>query len=261
MSNQALLTQPTQMSNLHLFEHARFAHAEAFLEREAPRDAAEACTVACRWNINAIGNRPQDHIGRAILLGNLLGDYRLPQLRRALHDPPDWTDSPTADLDGTARLWARRLLVFHSHWQLFLGDLAQAIPYWPDGAELALRDLMRCRPVGAHYTPMSGSGMSHDFSCQRPNVCPYCHTRRVVELIGQLQTGPWADAQRRGRQLFMVQASIPAQHLDVDPVTQREEEFELSEEMGYTRGDGPAADSYDKDLPPAARRQAAFAAT
>ena len=139
--------------------------------------------------ISAMGNRPQDHRDRDLLLASLLRDKRLPMFREQCFNLPAWAPAVPDCIPATFRHQGQQLIMLGSTHQHFIEKMRVSIHLAADPckAEQMLKAMEACPPRGALFarTPLDTA-----HPCGHARLCPWCHARSVQRLYGQLLAGP-----------------------------------------------------------------------
>ncbi len=173
------------------------ADAEYFepLDR-TPQAVQETCMDAVlRWQMLAIGQRPQDWLAHDLLLGRLLRDPRLWMFHQAIREPADWMWERLSHLGidaaqaATTNARGIQLTVLHYYHlvRLYLArDWVLDDQSHCDPPYLLRRwqRLWDCPPCGAEYEKRPGAR-----PCDMVQLCPWCRARRGVELWRRLRAG------------------------------------------------------------------------
>jgi len=201
------------------------------------------------WRITSIGESPACWMERSILFSSHLLDKRCRRFGRLSVNPPKAIVDEVANF-GHRSKQAVYALVFAWEWQRYLRHLLMVVPRDPDSfpakpdaiwrfndrtdryydleAVERLARLATCRPAGAFFESDEDPPFGRA-TCGLTGECPYCHTRQAVRLVQRVEEGPWRQARRPGRHLFMARVTIPtdALALDADQVaTERKQLYE-----------------------------------
>lgn len=175
------------------------------------------------WRIEALGDRPRDHMARDLLHAGLLADPRTTKYHGLTTNPPDWVERRVAHLEPRFRRPAIQHTVLdamHRHhlgrlWADLEGRDGRVDPEWfVNGEDRGLLlSLAACRPVGALLTWQGTAGRTHDFTCGYARACPWCHARKVVDLYDRLVAGPCRPGRLKGK--FLVRVGLKIQGDDL----------------------------------------------
>jgi hypothetical protein len=159
--------------------------------------------------ISAMGNRPQDHRDRDLLLASLLRDKRLPMFREQCFNLPAWAPAVPECIPATFQHQAQQLTVLGSTHQHFIERMRASIHLAadPGKAEQMLKAMEACPPRGALFarTPLDTA-----HPCGHARLCPWCHARSVQRLYDQLQAGSCTAERLAGKHLILLRIRVEA---------------------------------------------------
>jgi hypothetical protein len=114
-------------------------------------NAGHASTIFGGRRIVAMGNRPQDHMDRDLLLASLLRDRRLRMFRRQCLKPPAWAAAVPEDIPAKFQRRAQCLIMLGSTHQHLIERMRASIDLAADSckAEQMLNAIEACPPRGA----------------------------------------------------------------------------------------------------------------
>jgi len=167
----------------------------------------------------AVGDRPRDHMTRDLMHGSLLRDHRVPAFARMAKDPPpDWLREAVAHLPVPQQPQARQHLTLR--WMVGRGlfHLSESLPEYQqnEGVRRLIRDVMQCRPLGAHVGRPDRddwSWRSKDGTCKRRQLCPSCLTRWAMKYYRRLRLGPCNPGRGAGKHLLLARIEVPGEAL------------------------------------------------
>jgi len=160
--------------------------------------------------LQCLGNRPQDHRDRDLLLASLLRDPRLPMFRRHCWKPPAWAAPVPDTVSPKLRRQAQQMIILESLQARFIDKMrTENCAYGFEEAQISrmLDALAACPPRGALYR-QDGENVR---SCGYAKLCPWCHARRVQELYQTLQDGPCRPESLSNTWLMAGRLSIPVE--------------------------------------------------
>lgn len=168
--------------------------------------------------ISAMGNRPQDHMDRDLLLASLLRNRRFRIFRKQCRETPVWAPAVPACIQGNFQHRARQLIVLGSHHQHLIERMRDTIHLAaaPCQGEKMLAAMEACVPRGALFArtlPDPGH------VCGYARLCPWCHARSVQRLYRQLLAGPCACKNVAGKHLIALRVRVEGgEELQADEV-------------------------------------------
>jgi len=175
----------------------------------------------------AVGDRPRDHMTRDLMHGSLLRDHRVPAFGKMAKDPPDWIREAVADLPRPQQAQAGQHLALR--WMIGRGlfHISESLPDEDQGQGIygLLRDLQFCRPFGVQVARPdrpegSWSWRYKDFTCKRPQLCPFCLARWSLAYYHRLRRGPCDHRRGAGKHLLLGRIEVPPEALP--PLTEEE---------------------------------------
>ena len=150
-----------------------------------------------------MGNRPEDHRVRDLLLGSLLRDRRTRLFRKYCRGDGGWTPTLPSDWPKKFTRQGHSLTVLGSMHQHFLDRLRESIPLDDDGhAERMLGAMQDCMPMGALVGRRDDNDRGRP--CGYSKLCPWCHARNVERIYRRLVAGPCSEARLEGKRLVLV---------------------------------------------------------
>ncbi len=157
--------------------------------------------------ISAMGNRPQYHRDRDLLLASLLRDKRLPMFREQCFNLPAWAPAVPECIPATFQHQAQQLIMLGSTHQLFIERMRASIHLAADPckAEQMLTAMEACPPRGALF---SRTELDNAHPCGHARLCPWCHARSVQRLYGQLLAGPCTPERLAGKHLILLRFRV-----------------------------------------------------
>ena len=159
--------------------------------------------------ISAMGNRPQDHRDRDLLLASLLRDKRLPMFREQCFKLPAWAPAVPECIPATFQHQAQQLTMLGSTHQYLIERMHASIHLAADRdkAEQMLKAMEACPPRGALFarTPLDTA-----HPCGHARLCPWCHARSVQRLYDQLQARPCTAEYLAGKHLIPLRIRVEA---------------------------------------------------
>ena len=158
-------------------------------------------------SMRTMGNRPQDHRDRDLLLGSLLRDDRVRKFRDYAAQLPAWAPSLP---NGWAKEFiqqGQQLIMLGVSQQQFLSRLRQSVELVDDRdqAENMLGAMEDCMPRGALFDRRDQKDCGRP--CGYSKLCPWCHARNVERIYGRLVAGPCSAARLEGKSLVLVRMS------------------------------------------------------
>ena len=159
--------------------------------------------------ISAMGNRPQDHMDRDLLLASLLRDRRLPMFRKQCLKLPEWAPAVPENIPATFRGRAQQLIMLGSTQQHLIEKMRGSIDLAADrstGQEM-LDAMEACPPRGALF---SRGTLDKARPCGHARLCPWCHARSVERLYRQLLAGPCTAERLAGKHLILLRIRVEA---------------------------------------------------
>jgi hypothetical protein len=176
------------------------------------------------WRVTAVGQRPQDWIARDLIFGSIYRTRAAARLNRHIREyresAPDWVSLQLSHLPPPEKQSAIPLLAYLEEWHNFLNtlidprDSAEDEDLNADGRPTPRR-LRACWPVGA-LVDWAGEGPAPRRKvCNRPQACPWCYARHILDLYEKLRQGPLRQP-RPGRYLVQVSMSLPPRMIEPD---------------------------------------------
>jgi len=155
-----------------------------------------------------MGNRPQDHRDRDLLLGSLLRDHRTRLSRHYSHDLPDWAPTLPKGWPCEFRLQGQQLIVLGSMQERLLDRLRNSIALADDEEQaVKMLDAMEdCMPIGALFERRDTNDSGRH--CGYSKLCPWCHARSVENLYRRLVEGRCAAANLAGKTLILARMDL-----------------------------------------------------
>jgi len=179
------------------------------------------------WRFVALGNRPEDHMARDLLLGGLVRDRRTVMFHRLTTKPEPWIGQRVEHLPSNRHAAAIQLTVLDYLHRRQLARLWRELEltrqpldfhYLQNGERHGLLlSLSACRPVGASFSWDGPCRRSRDYACGYARLCPWCQARRVVELHDRLVAGPCRPERMAGRCFVGVRFQLSSFKLAHDP--------------------------------------------
>ena len=191
--------------------------------------------------ISAMGNRPQDHMDRDLLLASLLRDRRLPMFRKQCLKLPEWAPAVPENIPATFRGRAQQLIMLGSTQQHLIEKMRGSIDLAADrskGQEM-LDAMEACPPRGALF---SRGTLDKARPCGHARLCPWCHARSVERLYRQLLAGPCMPERLAGKHLIVFRTRVDdSDELDAHDVRNVRNEYRyklrcLAREIGIEGG-------------------------
>ena len=148
-----------------------------------------------------MGNRPQDHMDRDLLLASLLRDRRLRMFRRQCLKLPAWAPVVPASVAKAFQLRAQQLIMLGSHQQYLIEKMRDTLDLAADprqGKQM-LAAMEACLPRGALF---ARSMPDPGYACGYARLCPWCHARSVQRLYRRLLAGACTPERSAGRHLI-----------------------------------------------------------
>ena len=193
-----------------------------------PADPDAIVGAVLDWGVDAVGNRPEDHMARDLMHAAWLRDGRMAMFRRLTREPEPWVERRVDGLSG----WRRGAMIRHTVLEQLhrrqLGQLADDlgpidpvdVPYLGNGERHGLlMSLHACRPLGAELRWEGAGPRPVDFTCEYARLCPWCHARKVVALhdrlvaplrgIGPLDPGPACPERMAGMHFLRLRLRLP----------------------------------------------------
>jgi len=172
-----------------------------------------------QWPIAAVGRRPKDFMIHDLLIGSMIRDPRAAGLQRLFRKPMLWIVELVAHLkDDSQRKRAEEQLSF---WYVHFESIAKVLTSAEgngcnDHEKKLFSRILGCTPVGALSERRSGR-RGHRY-CDRPRLCPFCLTRRVLKLWDVLN--PVVQAGAKGQRSYLVRGlvRIPEEQLRVEGI-------------------------------------------
>lgn len=159
--------------------------------------------------ISAMGNRPQDHRDRDLLLASLLRDRRLRMFREQCFNLPAWAPAVPECIPARFQHQAQQLIMLGSTHQYLIERMRASIHLAADRdkGERMLKAMQACPPRGALFarTPLDTA-----HPCGHARLCPWCHARSVQRLYKQLLAGPCTAERLAGKHLLALQVRADA---------------------------------------------------
>ena len=159
--------------------------------------------------MTAMGNRPQDHMDRDLLLASLLRDRRLRMFRKQCLTLPDWAPDVPACIPANFQSRAQQLVMLGSHQQYLIEKMRDSIELATDPCkgEQMLAAIESCLPRGALF---SRSMPNPGHACGYARLCPWCHARSVQRLYRKLLAGPCTPERLAGKHLITLRTRVEA---------------------------------------------------
>ena len=165
---------------------------------------AERSNVFGGRSMRTMGNRPQDHRDRDLLLGSLLRDDRTRKFRDYAAELPVWAPSLPKGWPKEFIQQGQQLIMLGVSQQQFLSKLRRSIELAEnrDQAERMLNAVRDCMPRGALFDRRD----EHDRGrpCGYSKLCLWCHARNVERIYRRLMEGPCSKERLEGKSLVMV---------------------------------------------------------
>lgn len=180
------------------------------------------------WRIVAVGHRPEDYMGRDLLLGSLMRDERPRAFQWMSKKPLAWMNEMVTHLPVRDQKQALQFLCLHL---LHRENLARLLDRFRFSAQW-LRRLWRCRPCGVltEWVGRADWRTERDI-CGLHWLCPWCFCRRATKLYERLNQGPLRNSE--GRYLVRAKASVTALEIKRgDAIKRWVEQHGIDHEMG-----------------------------
>jgi hypothetical protein len=157
--------------------------------------------------ISAMGNRPQDHMDRDLLLASLLREYRLPMFRKQCLELPAWAPAVPEGIPARFQHQAQELIMLGSTHQYLIERMRASLDLAADQdkAEQMLKAMEACPPRGALFPRTT---LDTARPCGYARLCPWCHARSVQRLYGQLRAGPCTLERLTGNLLIAIRVRV-----------------------------------------------------
>lgn len=157
----------------------------------------------------AMGNRPQDHMDRDLLLASLLRDRRLRMFRRLCLEMPVWAPAVPEGIPTNFQRRAQQLIMLGCMQQYLIEKMRDTIDYAADScqAEQMLKAMEACPPRGALF---ARTNLDTGRACGYAKLCPWCHARSVQRLYRQLLAGPCTAERLAGKHLVLLRTQVDA---------------------------------------------------
>jgi len=158
--------------------------------------------------LETLGNRPQDHRQRDLLLGSMLRDHRVPMFRRQGNDPPDWMTPIPETIPRKLHRQATLLTNLSSTHLHFLRKLRSSLEACGEHApsESLLDRLASCVPTGGVFSPRNVRDPFHP--CGYGWHCPWCHSRQINDLYDSIGPSLANHENHVGRYLMVIRLRI-----------------------------------------------------
>jgi hypothetical protein len=159
--------------------------------------------------ILAMGNRPQDHRDRDLLLASLIRDRRLRMFRKQCRTMPAWAPAVPKSIPANFQYRAQQLIMLGCMHQHLIEKMRGSINLAANRpkAEQMLRALEACPPRGALFTRAT---LDSGRPCGYAKSCPWCHARSVQGLYRHLLAGSCTPERLAGRQLVSIRTRVDA---------------------------------------------------
>ncbi len=159
--------------------------------------------------ISAMGNRPQDHMARDLLLASLIRDRRLRMFRKQCLTPPEWAPAVPANIPANFRNRAQQLIMLGCNHQHLIEKMRASIDLAADPchAERMLKAIEACPPRGALFTRPR---LDNARPCGHARLCPWCHARSVERFYEHLLAGPCTPERLAGKYLIAFRTRLEA---------------------------------------------------
>lgn len=191
--------------------------------------------------ISTMGNRPQDHMDRDLLLASLLRDHRLRMFRKQCLKLPAWASAIPESVPTNYHRRAQQLIILGSMQQCLIEKMRDTIHVAADRNEgdRMLNAMEACLPRGALFTrTMADPGRA----CGRGRLCPWCHARSVQRLYRQLIEGPCTSDKLAEKHLVVLRTRVEdGEELDAQQVHSVRDDYrfrlrQVAREIGMQGG-------------------------
>jgi hypothetical protein len=164
---------------------------------------APAMRAVLEYAVQAVGNRPRDHMGRDLKTASWLRDRKMWPFRAMSKSPPNWMVREVSHLPEKSRKSALQHLAVHYLHKAFIAHMAKQ----DDPDTLPVIDkLWRCWPHGVQVSWRGEGTKSRYDVCRQAHHCPFCLARIVTGLHDRITRGPWR--QPAGKLLLRGQVSF-----------------------------------------------------